>query len=60
MKRTHSMSRYRIEEIVTAVYKVARPATQNPLLTAIIVSKVLEHWLARAGRMDLLRELQAR
>ena len=60
MKRTNSSRRYRIEELVTAAYKAAGPATQNPLLTAIIVSKVIEHWLARAGRTDLLRELQAR
>jgi hypothetical protein len=60
MKRTHPMHSYRIEELVAAAYKAAGPSTQNPLLTAIIVSKVLEHWLARARRPDLLRELQAR
>jgi hypothetical protein len=60
MKRTHPMRSYRIEELVAAAYKAAGPAKQNPLLTAMIVSKVLEHWLARAGRADLLRELQVR
>jgi hypothetical protein len=60
MKHTSSSHSYRVEELVTAAYKAAGTATRNPLLAAIIVSKVLEHWLARAGRGDLLRELQAR
>ena len=60
MKHTRSMRSYRIEELVAAAYKAAGPTTRNPLLTAMIVSKVLEHWLARARRPDLLRELQAR
>jgi hypothetical protein len=60
MKRSHPMCSCRFEELVAATYQAAGPAKQDPHRTAIIVTKVVEHWLARAGRTDLLRELQAR
>jgi hypothetical protein len=59
MKRTPSRRRYSVEELVVAAYKAARQVTHNRRLVTIIVSKMLEDWLARSDRPDLLRQLQA-
>jgi hypothetical protein len=58
MKRANRRRRYNIEELVTAAYRAARQVTCNRLLASILVSKILEEWLERANRQDLLKELQ--
>jgi hypothetical protein len=59
MKRANSRCRYSVEELVAAAYKAARQVTCNRILAAILVSKLLEEWLKRADRHDILEELQA-
>jgi hypothetical protein len=59
MKRTNPSYRYSIEEFVAAAYKAARQVTSNRILAAILVSKLLEEWLKRADRHDILEELRA-
>jgi hypothetical protein len=59
MKRVNSGRRYRVEELVTAAYKAARQVTGNRLLATILVSKLLEEWLKRSDRHDILEELQS-
>jgi len=59
MKRANSRCSYSIEELVAAAYKAAQQVTCNHILAAILVSKLLEEWLKRADRRDILEELQA-
>jgi hypothetical protein len=59
MKRIYARRRYTIEDLVAAAYKAAGQVTCNRVTAAIIVSRVLADWLARADRPDLLKELQA-
>ena len=59
MNRTNSARKYSVEQLVAAADKAARQVTCNRLLAAILVSRVLEEWLKRADRHDLLDELQA-
>jgi hypothetical protein len=59
MKRVNSGRRYSVEELVAAAYKAARQVTCNRLLAAILVSRVLEEWLKRSDRHDILEELQS-
>jgi hypothetical protein len=58
MKRANSRGRYSVEELVAAAYKAARQVTCNRILAAILVSKLLEEWLKRADRHDILEELR--
>jgi hypothetical protein len=48
-----------VEELVAAAYKAAQQVTCNRILAAILVSKLLEEWLKRADRHDILEELRA-
>ena len=59
MKRVNSGRRYSVEDLVDAAYKAARQVTCNRLLAAILVSRVLEEWLKRSERHDILEELRA-
>jgi hypothetical protein len=59
MKRVNSGPRYSVEELVDAAYKAARQITCNHLLAAILVRNVLEEWLKRSNRHDILEELRA-
>jgi hypothetical protein len=58
MKRTSSDQKYRVEELVSAAYRVAAQVTRNRLLTTILVSKVLEDWLENSDRPDLVKQLE--
>ena len=59
MKRNYSSrSRYRVEELVDAAYKEARLVTRNRMRVAILVSRMLEDWLANSNRPDLVSLLQ--
>ncbi len=58
MKHANPGRRYSVEELVAAAYRASRQVTCNRLLAGILVSKILEEWLERADRHDLLKELQ--
>jgi hypothetical protein len=57
MKTTSSKSTYRVEELVAAAYRAAREETRNPWLTALLASKIVEDWLTKSDRPDLVRRL---
>ena len=59
MKRAKPRGKYSIEELVAAAYKAAGQVTCNRILAAILVSRVLEEWLKKADRHDILEELRA-
>ncbi len=59
MKRLNPAHGYRIEDLVTAAYKAARQVTSDPLLATMIVSAILEDWLMKSGRADLVKQLQS-
>jgi len=59
MKRTIPERRYNVAELVIAAYKAATQVTRNRLLAAMIVSKILEGWLVKSDRQDLVKQLQS-
>ena len=50
---------YSVAELVAAAYKAATQVTRNRMLAAMIVSKILEGWLMRSDRQDLVKKLQS-
>jgi hypothetical protein len=50
---------YRLEDLVVAAYNAAHETTSNQAVAAIIVTKVLEDWLRKSGRMDLVAQLRS-
>jgi hypothetical protein len=59
MKHIRKRRICRIEDLVAAAYEAAWQVTRSPLPAAILVGKVLEDWLARCDRLDLLKRLHA-
>jgi hypothetical protein len=59
MKFAHRKTRYRVEELVAAAYAAAGPVTHDRAIAAILVSKILEYWLANSDRPDLLKQIQS-
>jgi hypothetical protein len=59
MKSTHRKTRYRVEELVAAAYAAAGPVTHDRAIATILVSKILEYWLANSDRPDLLKQIQS-
>jgi hypothetical protein len=57
MKTTTSKSTYRVDELVAAAYRAAQEETRNPWLVALLASKILEDWLTKSDRPDLVRRL---
>ena len=51
--------RYSVEELVVAAYKAATQVTRNRMLAALIVSKILESWLMKSDRQDIVEQLQS-
>jgi hypothetical protein len=58
MKRIRSKQSYSVADLVAAAYVAAGQATRDRLLTAILVSKILEDWLMNSNRPDLIRQLE--
>jgi hypothetical protein len=59
MKHIRPRRSCRIEDLVAAAYEAAWQVTRSPLPAAILVSEVLEDWLTRGDRLDLLKKLHA-
>jgi len=59
MKSAHRKTRYRVEELVAAAYAAAGRVTHDRALATIMVSKLLEHWLANSDRPDLLKQIRS-
>ncbi len=59
MKSAHHKTRYRVEELVTAAYAAARRVTHDRALATILVSKILEYWLANSDRPELLKQIRS-
>ena len=59
MNRTIRERRYSVEELVVAAYKAATQVTRNRMLAAMIVSRILEGWLMKSDRQDIVEQLQA-
>jgi len=57
MTRTPSR-RYSIGTLVSAAYKQAGLVTQNRRVAAVVASQILETWLCKSDRPDLIRALQ--
>jgi hypothetical protein len=58
MKQTRPNKPYRLEDLVMAADTAAREATSDPVLANIVVTKVLEDWFKKSGRMDLVAKLE--
>lgn len=59
MKPSHRKTRYRVEELVAAAYAAAGRVTSDRALATILVSKILEYWVANSDRPDLLKKMQS-
>ena len=58
MNRNLPKRKYSVEELVAAAYRAAVEVTQNRMLAAILVSKILESWLLKSGRLDMVKQLE--
>ncbi len=59
MKPAHRKTRYRIEELVAAADAAAGRITRDRALATILVSKILEYWVAKSDRPELLKQIQS-
>ena len=59
MTRTDSRTRYSVGRLVDLAYEKARRMTADRLMTAVVASVILEEWLARSNRPDLVNCLRA-
>jgi hypothetical protein len=59
MNRIRPRKGYRFEDLVIAAYIAAREITCDQVVAARIVTRVLEDWFMRSGRMDLMARLQS-
>ena len=54
MNRPHSKRRYNVEELVNAAYRQAALVTRNGRVASLVASRILEAWLAKSDRPDLI------
>jgi hypothetical protein len=59
MKSTRPKQQHSVGELVSAAYEQASQITSNRQVAALVASKILESWLARSNRPDLVAQLQA-
>ena len=60
MKHTSPKPKYcSVGELVSVAYQEAGRVTRNRMLAALVASRILEDWLTRSDRRDLVERLQA-
>jgi hypothetical protein len=59
MNHTPARARCNIGDLVAVAFEKASQVTHDRMLIALIASRLLEDWLEKSNRQDLVKQLQA-